>query len=231
MNASHKRGLLLTGMILAAALSRMVPYLLNSFGISTLTADGIPDLERYPWNFSPIAAMCLFGGAHFTQRRWAFLVPFLAMLVSNLGIALLMNEFRYTFYWSMVWIYGSFALTVWIGAWLQNENAVRRISNNPLIARIVALCGAAIISELAFFLITNFSHWLSPISSYTRDLTGLAECYVAAIPFLKYSLAGMAIYGTALFGSLALAENMFPVFGTRTLAHQGSSLRQPTMNS
>lgn len=41
---------------------------------------------------------------------------------------------------------------------------------------------------------------------YPRTLPGLAECYVAAIPFFRNSLAGDAIFTTVLFGSFGVAE-------------------------
>ena len=55
--------LLLAGMILLAALSRLLPH---------------------PMNFSPVEAIALFGGAYFAARGWAVAVPLLAMLLSDL---------------------------------------------------------------------------------------------------------------------------------------------------
>ncbi len=58
--------LLLTGLIVAAALTRLLPQ---------------------PPNFSPVIAIALFAGAYFAGRRWAMLVPLAAMLVSDLALA------------------------------------------------------------------------------------------------------------------------------------------------
>jgi len=52
----------IAGMILLAALSRLVPH---------------------PWNFSPIEAMALFAGAHIARRWVSVLVPLAALLVSD----------------------------------------------------------------------------------------------------------------------------------------------------
>lgn len=57
--------LLLAGLIVAAALSRLLPH---------------------PPNFSPVEAIALFGGAYFASRRWALAVPLLAMLLSDLAL-------------------------------------------------------------------------------------------------------------------------------------------------
>jgi hypothetical protein len=46
---------------------------------------------------------------------------------------------------------------------------------------------------------------------YSLDAAGLIKCYVAALPFLQYSVAGDLFWGAALFGGAwmiqALARN------------------------
>lgn len=37
----------------------------------------------HPPNFTPVAAIALFGGAQFDRKLWAFGVPLLAMLLSD----------------------------------------------------------------------------------------------------------------------------------------------------
>ena len=60
----NKRTILLVGMVMAAALARLVPH---------------------PPNVTPIAAMALFGGACFRDRRLAYLLPLAAMLAERRG--------------------------------------------------------------------------------------------------------------------------------------------------
>ncbi len=60
------RTLWITGIIVAAAFSRLIPH---------------------PPNVTPIAAMALFGGAFYGRRAAAFLVPLAAMLLSDLLLA------------------------------------------------------------------------------------------------------------------------------------------------
>jgi hypothetical protein len=45
----------------------------------------------------------------------------------------------------------------------------------------------------------------------------LVTCYVAAIPFFQNTLLGDAVFATALFGGLAVAERGFPVLRERPL--------------
>ncbi len=56
-----------TGMILAAAATRLLPH---------------------PPNFTPILAIALFGGAQFESRAAAFAVPLLAMFLGDFGLEL-----------------------------------------------------------------------------------------------------------------------------------------------
>ena len=56
---------LLVGIVLLAALARLIPH---------------------PPNFTPIAAVALFGAAHFKNKWAAFLVPLLAMFISDAAL-------------------------------------------------------------------------------------------------------------------------------------------------
>ncbi len=94
----------LIGMILAAALTRLIPH---------------------PPNFAPIGALALFGGAQFADRRLAFLVPLTAMLLSDLCIGL---------YSHMEWVYGSFALITCMGLWLRSRRMAWGITGASLAA-------------------------------------------------------------------------------------------------
>src|SRR5437899_383883 len=111
------RFLVLGGMILAAAASRLIPH---------------------PPNFSPITAMALLGGACFVEKRWAFVVPLAAMLVSDVLLG---------FHRLMPGVYGSFALIVCLGFWLRSRRAALPIA-----------C-AALAGSLLFFIVTNFGVW------------------------------------------------------------------------
>jgi hypothetical protein len=57
-----------------------------------------------------------------------------------------------------------------------------------------------------FYLISNFGVWLFGLNlanqPYPKTLAGLAECYVAALPFLHGTMAGdwafMAVFAVAI---------------------------------
>jgi len=162
----------LVAIVFAAAASRLLPH---------------------PPNTTPIAALALFGGATFSDKRLAFLVPLAALFASDLAIG---------FYNNMAFVYGSFAAIVCIGLWLRNHR-----SGLPI-------AGAAIASSILFFLVTNFGTWASS-GIYPKTLAGLEACYVAGIPFFRNTAMGDLIYTAALFGGFSLLEKAFPVLAER----------------
>ena len=154
-------------MILVAVLSKCVPH---------------------PVNFTPIGAIALFAGAHFTNKRAAFLVPLIALLISDVitGLHVLIP-----------FVYGCFALNVLLGCWIRRQKSPLRT--------ISAICmGAA-----GFFLVTNFGSWLV-FDTFPKTPAGVVGCYASSIPYLINSLLGEFFYSAVLFGGLAFAEYKFP---------------------
>lgn len=181
------RFLLLAGMIFAAAFFRLIPH---------------------PWNIAPVGAVALFGGAHFSHKRWAFLVPLLAMLCSDVVLyATRFESYRSDFLVTASFVYGSFALIVGLGLWLQRRRTL------PYVA-LATLAGSVL-----FFLVTNFGVWLC-FNTYPKTLSGLWECYVAAIPFFHNTLLSDAVGVTVLFGGFALAEKCIPALHRQPISIQ-----------
>lgn len=100
--------LLLAGMILLAALSRLLPH---------------------PMNFSPVEAIALFGGAYFAARGWAVAVPLLAMLVSDLILGISIGGMYWDYmtglsFWS---VYLCIALSTVMGFGLRGRVGAGRV--------------------------------------------------------------------------------------------------------
>lgn len=150
----------------------------------------------HPPNFAPVAAMALFGGAHFDRRAWAFAVPLGAMLLSDTVLELL---FGWGFHAQMPVVYLSFSGIVCLGFLLRRRR------------RLIPVAAAALSGSTLFFLTTNFSVWAQG-GLYPRTAAGLAACYTAALPFFGATVAADLFYTALLFGAFALAARRFPVF-------------------
>jgi hypothetical protein len=154
---------ILSVMIIAAAAMRLLPH---------------------PANFTPIAALALFAGARFDDKRWAFLMPLAAMALSD--VLLGFND-------QMPVTYGAFAVIVAMGFSLKGRTPALRVTWTSV--------GAAAF----FFIVSNLGVWASG-GLYPPTFQGLVACYVAAIPFFQNSLAGTLFYSALLFGGFALLE-------------------------
>ena len=153
-------------------------------------------LVPHPWNFTPIAAMALFGGTYL-NKKYALIVPLAAMLVSDYFIGF--YEWRLT-----AAVYGSFLLIGLIGCWLKRRK------------NLFTVIGASLAGSILFFLITNFAVWAFS-SWYTKDFSGLIYCYTMALPFFRNTLMGDLFYVGALFGAY---ETVMIWVKTRQLAIQ-----------
>jgi len=161
---------IIAGFIIFAALSRLLPH---------------------AYNFTPVGAIALFGAAYFSRKMWAFIIPVVALWLSDLFL----NNFVYSQFYEgftfltpgFIYIYGAFALIVILGIKIFDKITFPRVIGGAL--------GAAVI----FFVVSNFGVWLtSPM--YPLTIEGLIMCYTAAIPFFHYTIAGNLVYCGALFG-------------------------------
>jgi len=135
----------------------------------------------FPYNFTPVEAIALFGGAYFADRRLAFIVPLAVMFLADLIIGL---------HPLIPVIYGCIALSVVLGFGLRAKVSVLRVA------------GYGVAGSLLFFVVVSFAEWLIGDTDYCR--AGIVSCYVAALPFLKNWLLGTLVWSTVLFGGFEL---------------------------
>jgi len=151
----------------------------------TLTALGaIARLVPHPPNFAPVGSVSLFAGARLPVWQ-AYLIPIALMAVTDPILGAFYGVPAYSK--GTIFFYCSFLISVWLG------RRLRGTENAPKIAAF------ALVNSTQFFLISNFAVWLWS-HLYPRTLTGLADCYVAAIPFFGWTIAGDLVYTGALFG-------------------------------
>jgi uncharacterized protein DUF6580 len=162
------RAIVITGIVIAAAMVRIAPH---------------------PMNFTPIGALALFGGAYFSSKRTAFVIPMLSLIAGDIFIG---------FHRLIPYVYASFLVSVAIGLWLRQKRSLPHIG------------AATLAGAIQFFLVTNFAVWVTSTGTYAKTMGGLAACFIAGIPFFWNTLAGDAFYASLLFGGMALAERTFP---------------------
>jgi hypothetical protein len=183
--------------VFAFALScRLLPWVLSAAGVPT-----DPQQTWYPWNFSPLAAACVFWGAVIPQRGRTMLLVALLMIGGDLLIEFI-TGFRW---WSprnqfvQLWVYGSVLMISYLG---------RQIKSRPGLSAGVP---TAILGEGLYFLITNFAVWLSGAipgnepPMYTMTAAGLSTCYFFALPYFGRSLLSTAIYAGLFFSPWGLS--------------------------
>lgn len=174
------KNILITALILVAAVTRLLPH---------------------PVNFGPMAAIALFAGAQFGNKKWAMLTILVAAIFSDL----LVNALLYSHY-SLSYFVGAGTLSIYACYLLFGlfGSSIKNVS-------VPSVGGRAIASSLIFFLVTNFMVWMGS-GMYTPDFTGLMTSYIAALPFLQYTLAGDLIYSGVLFGAYALVVKTEPAW-------------------
>jgi hypothetical protein len=171
--------LLAIGLVLAAAFSRILPH---------------------PHNFTPIGGMALFAGAVFSRNRLGWMIPFVALWLSDL---VLNNTIYAHYYEGFRWLGNGATLLSFALIFLMGRLAIRDWKPMRLIT--LSLSGSVL-----FFLITNGAAWASAMSPYSKDLPGLMTCYAAGIPFFGGTVAGDLFYNTVLFGGWYLLTSRQP---------------------
>lgn len=159
-------------------------------------AAALSRLMPHPWNVTPVAAMALFAGARFDRITTAFVVPLTALFISDLILG---------FHRTLPFVYLGFFITVLMGLTLRNRK------------HIGMMAAASAGSSFVFFLVTNFGYWLLT-PAFSKNISGLAQCYIVAIPFFRNSLAGDLMYTGLLFGAFSLAEALMPSLKSRKYA-------------
>ena len=100
------RTVLIVGMILFAAVLRIVPH---------------------PWNLTPVGAMALFSGAVIRNRVMAFVFPLVAMLSGDWFVG---------FHILMPMVYTSFLISTALGFWLRERRSAVRLGGVVLLGAI-----------------------------------------------------------------------------------------------
>jgi hypothetical protein len=153
--------------------------------LAVVALGAILRLVPHPANVAPIAAIALFGGAYL-PKRYAFVLPILAMVISDLFLG---------FSASTPLVYLSFLITGLIGLKIRDHKT-------PLV-----VLGSSLLSSVIFFLLTNFNFWYAT-SLYPKTIAGMIEAYTMAIPFFRNTVLGDLFYTAVFFGGFEIVRNL-----------------------
>jgi len=129
-------------------------------------------------NFTPIIAVAIMSGYFFKNLNFSLIILLIAMLISDIFIG---------FYENVFFVYASLLLITFIF-----HKISKKINFKNLF--IFGFAGA-----LIFFIISNFGVWIlgSPGVDnlpYDKNLNGLIECYILAIPFFGNTFISTVIF-------------------------------------
>ena len=142
-----------------------------------------PDIT---WSgFSPVIAIALLAGFIIPQKNSSFLLPLLALFLSDAAIQLLYQtgQFEYPGFYGGQWKNYLLLLSATAIGWIIKG------------ARYSGLALGGFLAPTFYFLVSNFMVWQGTTEAvYARSFNGLMTCYEAGLPFYKNSLAAMLVF-------------------------------------
>ncbi len=140
--------------------------------ISLILILALARLIPHPPNFTPIIAVAILSGYFFKNIYISFLTLIISMLIADIFLGFHNNIFFV--YISLLIISYTFFK---IGEKINYKN----------------LIFYSFFGSLVFFIISNFGVWLLG-EMYEKNLTGIIECYILAIPFFGNTFLSTLIF-------------------------------------
>ena len=133
----------------------------------------------HPPNFTPVLALTLYTSIYFGLRSSPFVI-----------LAFAFSDYFLGFHQLLIFTWGSLAIISVIGKF-----------GKRFLSRLALL----FLSSIIFFMCSNFGVWVFS-EFYTKDLEGLLQCYVLAIPFFTNTIISTFIFGM-LFEISIMSKN------------------------
>lgn len=171
-----------------------------SFGLLVLVSALYRIIPNRPAGFAPQMAMALFGGAMIKDKRWAVLLPLLSLFISDIIYQILYMAGatdRMGFYAYQLPIYLCFIAVSVFGFLLKKISVVR--------VGIFSIVGSVI-----FFLLSNFSVWLSGWGfARPKTFEGLMLCYNDALLYYRDGGLIRGFEGNLILGDMIFTTIIF----------------------
>jgi hypothetical protein len=135
--------------------------------------------------FSPFIAIALFSGFIVKEKNISFLLPLLALVVSDVIIHLLYvnGQFDFPGFYPGQWKNYLLLLGITAIGWLLKGKNYSSIALG------------AVAAPTIFFLLSNFMVWQAAAEVvYAKNFSGLMNCYDAGLPFYRNSLIATIVF-------------------------------------
>ena len=133
----------------------------------------------HPPNFTPVLALTLYTSIYFGLRSSPFVI-----------LAFAFSDYFLGFHQLLIFTWGSLAII-----------SVSGMFGKSFFSRLALL----FLSSIIFFMCSNFGVWVFS-EFYTKDLEGLLQCYVLAIPFFTNTIISTIVFGM-LFEIVIMSKN------------------------
>ena len=190
------------------------PRLLVLVGIALVL--GLMRLGAYYSDFfllklTPLGAMALFGAAYFKRHWQAYGFPFIALFASDVLIMhwIYPHHAAGLLYQGWPWVYGAFLVMGWCARYM-----LRRVRLRSWLLSCLAIVGI-------HWLISNMGVWLGGGLNmatglpYTRNISGLLACYIAALPYEAKFLLATTLNSAWCFGLFELLCLKYPILAQK----------------
>jgi hypothetical protein len=167
---------------------KVLPYALPRLGVEIDHS-----LDTYPWNFSPVLAFCLYGGAALPRRSLSLWAPLVIWFLGDLGIWALTGRRDWAFYPAQAIVYVALAACSTCGWLLRHDRTWSGVS------------GMALLTPCLFYALTNAAcWWTSP--SYPQSTAGLIQCYGDGLVHHIHLLISTLLFCGVMFSPLGVAD-------------------------
>lgn len=169
--------------------------ILLSFVLLVVIASLYRIMPGRPYGFAPQIAMALFSGSIVKEKKYAFLLPILSMLLSDILYEVLFRLNMSTipgFYGGQLLNYILFAAVTVIGFMIKKQNVLH-------------IAAGSFVGATFYYIASNLMVWIGGGLAlnnlpYAKTWGGLMECFYAALPFYQGSLYATLFFSTILFG-------------------------------
>jgi hypothetical protein len=149
-------------------------------------------------NYSPLAAMALFGSAYFKGNAKPLLFPLMAIFISDIILfnTVYKNYGNGILYDGWLWVYGAFLLIA-----VSAKLIIKKVNvQNVAVATVTAV--------LIHWIVTDLGVWIGS-KTYAQTWSGFMACLSAAIPFELRLLLATVVYSAIMFGVFELMQRKY----------------------